>query len=132
MSCEAKGLFCSLLTTHDSSFNQAQDGRITLLNVIRIIVESRAVVNVAQGIKDIRIDSILDAMDRSVGKDRINPGRVGGAELIRGGPASATPAIDVDVLVWIGQRAVGSCLVIIARIKRSILITGRGTNDIRV
>jgi hypothetical protein len=53
------------------------------MNVIRIAVQGRAVVNVAQGIKDVRIDAILNTVNRSIGEDGVDAGRMGGAELIR-------------------------------------------------
>jgi hypothetical protein len=46
------------------------------MNVIRIAVQGRAVVNIAQGIKDVRIDAILNTVDRSVGENGVDPGRI--------------------------------------------------------
>src|SRR5262245_54408632 len=88
----------------------------TLLNVIRIAVQRGAVVYVAQGVKDVRINSILNVMHRSVGEDGVDPSRVGRAKLVRRRPACAAPPVDVDVLVRIRQGASRSRLLIIARI----------------
>jgi hypothetical protein len=73
------------------------------MNVIRIAVQRRAVVNVAQGIKDVRIDAILNTVDRSIGEDGVDPGRVSRAELIRRRPTDSTPSIYVYVNVRIGS-----------------------------
>jgi len=54
----------------------------TLVDVVRIVVEVRAVVSVGQGVEDLGINAVLNTMDRTVGKDGIHAGRMRRSEMV--------------------------------------------------
>src|SRR5438128_396563 len=64
----------------------SSSARISSLDVIRVAVQIRAVVDVAQGVKDVRIDSVLDVVHGAVAKDGVDASRMSRAELHRAGP----------------------------------------------
>ena len=48
-----------------------------LLNVIKVGMEIRAVVRTAEGVEDIRVNAVLNIVDRAITEDGIDSGRMG-------------------------------------------------------
>jgi hypothetical protein len=68
------------------------------IDIVRVTVQCRAVIHVAQGIEDVRVNTVLDVVDRAVGEDRVNARGVGGAEAKLRRPGDRAPTVDsIDV-----------------------------------
>ena len=63
--------FVQRLFSHGCSPLQAS------LDIIGVLMQIRAVIHVTQGVEDLGVDSVLDAVDRSVAEQGIDPGGMG-------------------------------------------------------
>src|SRR5260370_19404342 len=57
-------------------------GSFTSIDVVRVAMQIRTVLHVAQGGEDLPINAVFDAMHRAIDKHGLDPGRPAGAKFI--------------------------------------------------
>jgi len=71
---------------------------LQLLNVIRVGMEIRAVIHPPKGVEDIRVNAVLDIVDRAIPEDGVDSGRMGRAKDPKG-PRAATPKVALSSVI---------------------------------